>query len=299
MFVDGVSDAEHSVGEDCSSPEKEEKAVASDEVPPEQNITTMNEEELKEEPDSPHSDESSHEMTDDSQISLKESESTDVEPSETEEQPSETQEPVIEPAVEPEVPVPDEFPHTCATCRKTFRHAATLSRHQSIHQTDGQVENGGRRTRQQQQPGVSGEPGPSASAKTSEQKEEEPETEAAEKNGDAVESEVEEEDRNDEEDDGGSSEAKGAEEVKESVRGRSEKRKKMCNVCGKRFWSLQDLTRHIRSHTGKSSLVRLHYLVDSMRTCDFTQRFGHLMTCDRDFTGPGRLTSSGHNQVDL
>ncbi|XP_061429083.1 ras-responsive element-binding protein 1-like isoform X3 [Lethenteron reissneri] len=30
-----------------------------------------------------------------------------------------------------------------------------------------------------------------------------------------------------------------------------EKRKKVCEVCNKRFWSLQDLTRHMRSHTGE------------------------------------------------
>uniref|UniRef100_A0A1A8RM94 Ras responsive element binding protein 1 n=1 Tax=Nothobranchius rachovii TaxID=451742 RepID=A0A1A8RM94_9TELE len=32
---------------------------------------------------------------------------------------------------------------------------------------------------------------------------------------------------------------------------RVDKRKKICNECGKRFWSLQDLTRHLRSHTGE------------------------------------------------
>ncbi|XP_053570681.1 ras-responsive element-binding protein 1 isoform X2 [Bombina bombina] len=32
---------------------------------------------------------------------------------------------------------------------------------------------------------------------------------------------------------------------------KADKRKKICNVCSKRFWSLQDLTRHMRSHTGE------------------------------------------------
>lgn len=32
---------------------------------------------------------------------------------------------------------------------------------------------------------------------------------------------------------------------------KADKRKKVCTVCNKRFWSLQDLTRHMRSHTGK------------------------------------------------
>ncbi|XP_069469571.1 ras-responsive element-binding protein 1 isoform X2 [Ambystoma mexicanum] len=32
---------------------------------------------------------------------------------------------------------------------------------------------------------------------------------------------------------------------------KADKRKKICSVCNKRFWSLQDLTRHMRSHTGE------------------------------------------------
>ncbi|XP_038652552.1 ras-responsive element-binding protein 1 isoform X3 [Scyliorhinus canicula] len=32
---------------------------------------------------------------------------------------------------------------------------------------------------------------------------------------------------------------------------KADKRKKICIVCNKRFWSLQDLTRHMRSHTGE------------------------------------------------
>uniref|UniRef100_A0A2K5X7H9 Ras responsive element binding protein 1 n=1 Tax=Macaca fascicularis TaxID=9541 RepID=A0A2K5X7H9_MACFA len=36
-----------------------------------------------------------------------------------------------------------------------------------------------------------------------------------------------------------------------SVVSKADKRKKVCSVCNKRFWSLQDLTRHMRSHTGE------------------------------------------------
>ncbi|XP_053322245.1 ras-responsive element-binding protein 1 [Spea bombifrons] len=35
------------------------------------------------------------------------------------------------------------------------------------------------------------------------------------------------------------------------VSSKADKRKKICTVCSKRFWSLQDLTRHMRSHTGE------------------------------------------------
>ncbi|EPY83822.1 ras-responsive element-binding protein 1 isoform 3 [Camelus ferus] len=36
-----------------------------------------------------------------------------------------------------------------------------------------------------------------------------------------------------------------------SAASKADKRKKVCSVCSKRFWSLQDLTRHMRSHTGE------------------------------------------------
>lgn len=40
-------------------------------------------------------------------------------------------------------------------------------------------------------------------------------------------------------------------ECKTETKGtKADKRKKICTVCSKRFWSLQDLTRHMRSHTG-------------------------------------------------
>lgn len=154
-----------------------------------------------------------------------------------------------EPAVEPEDPPSEEFPHTCSTCKKTFRHAATLSRHQKIHLQASQNEDAGRKGRNQ--PAVSSQ---SLDTSTSPIKEAEQDTGAAEKeeNSSVVESGAEDEEKEgqkeerNEEEEGGSSEL-------ESPGGRPDKRKKICNVCGKRFWSLQDLTRHMRSHTGKNT----------------------------------------------
>lgn len=158
---------------------------------------------------------------------------------------------IAEPAVEPEVPPTEEFPHTCNTCKKTFRHATTLSRHQKIHSQDNQNEEGGKKGRNL--PAVSIQP---LDTGASPMKEAEQETCLVEKeeNSSIAESGAEEEekegpkDEKNEEEEGCSSEL-------ESAGGRPDKRKKMCNVCSKRFWSLQDLTRHMRSHTGKNTSI--------------------------------------------
>lgn len=172
---------------------------------------------------------------------------TEVQISEREQEPPE----VAEPAVEPEGPPSEEFPHTCSTCKKTFRHAATLSRHQKIHLQDIRNEDGGRKGRNQPS-GCS----QSLDTNSSPIKEAGQETGTAEKeeNSSVVESGAEEEEyegqkeERSEEKEGGFSEF-------ESAGGKPDKRKKICNVCSKRFWSLQDLTRHMRSHTGKNTQV--------------------------------------------
>ncbi|KAG8442424.1 hypothetical protein GDO86_011273 [Hymenochirus boettgeri] len=48
---------------------------------------------------------------------------------------------------------------------------------------------------------------------------------------------------------------------------KADKRKKICSVCSKRFWSLQDLTRHMRSHTGERPY--------KCQTCDRTFTLKH------------------------
>lgn len=163
-------------------------------------------------------------------------------------EPEQEQPEVTEPAVDPEGPPSEDFPHTCSTCKKTFRHAATLSRHQKIHLQENQNEDEGRKERNQPA-GSSQSLDTSALPVKAEQ-----ETGVAEKeeNSGVVESGAEEEEKEgqkeerNEEEEGGSSEL-------ESSGGRPDKRKKICNVCSKRFWSLQDLTRHMRSHTGKNT----------------------------------------------
>ncbi|XP_028832081.1 ras-responsive element-binding protein 1 isoform X2 [Denticeps clupeoides] len=148
--------------------------------------------------------------------------------------------------VNPESNSPDEFQHTCTTCKKSFRQAAILTRHMKVHLQEAQAEDSGRKNRGQyrQSPGTL----PKTCAEL--------ESGASEKefDGSSVEtSGAEEEDRDkDREDRSDEEESKSADgENGVEPGGKADKRKKICSVCSKRFWSLQDLTRHIRSHTGE------------------------------------------------
>ncbi|XP_051241674.1 ras-responsive element-binding protein 1 isoform X2 [Dicentrarchus labrax] len=148
-----------------------------------------------------------------------------------------------------------EYKHVCRVCKKSFRYATTLARHERAHlseDTPAPVE---------ENPPVKEEVAESNAAKpTEEEKDEELKKEAemeeeeggrggeseGGESGESEEEEKEKEERSDEE----ASEPKSLEGGEASGR-RVDKRKKICNVCGKRFWSLQDLTRHMRSHTGE------------------------------------------------
>lgn len=156
---------------------------------------------------------------------------------------------------EPESPgSSDEFQHTCPTCKKSFRHAATLSRHQKSHLQEIQAEEAAKKKGRQ-----TARLTPSSSPKAGEGESQDEGTPEKEVNGSSVETSGAEEDerdrdreeRSDEEEDSGSSESKGG-DGENGAAGKTDKRKKICSMCNKRFWSLQDLTRHMRSHTGQS-----------------------------------------------
>uniref|UniRef100_A0A8C5L4C2 Ras-responsive element-binding protein 1 n=1 Tax=Jaculus jaculus TaxID=51337 RepID=A0A8C5L4C2_JACJA len=108
--------------------------------------------------------------------------------------------------------------HTCDTCGKGFKLLGTLTRHRKAH--------GCREPREE----------PEAPQPEPEEPEEPPAgSPAAEEKA----SERSEDDR------------KPKTDSPRSAASKADKRKKVCSVCSKRFWSLQDLTRHMRSHTGE------------------------------------------------
>ncbi|KAL4623444.1 ras-responsive element-binding protein 1 [Arapaima gigas] len=145
---------------------------------------------------------------------------------------------------------------SCGSCGKHFRLAATLVRHQKAHVCENQEEEG-RKTSEESS--VS-QPEEAAEAEDKEKKT----TGESEEHGSGADSGSEEEEQDKEErsdEEGGATEPKNSEGESGS---KADKRKKVCSVCNKRFWSLQDLTRHMRSHTGK--------------------RPYRCQTCDRTFT---------------
>ncbi|XP_024135551.1 ras-responsive element-binding protein 1 isoform X2 [Oryzias melastigma] len=135
--------------------------------------------------------------------------------------------------------------HVCHVCKKSFRYPTTLARHERAHISE--------ETPSDEAPPTQTEEPTESKAADEETEDKELEMEEGGKGGDSEggesgesEEEKEKEERSDEE----ASEPKSA-EGGEAAGGRVDKRKKICSVCGKRFWSLQDLTRHMRSHTGE------------------------------------------------
>lgn len=210
--------------------------------------------------------------------------------------------------------------HACDICGKSFKFLGTLSRHRKAHGREEPREDSALPREGQGESGAAEGPlpVPATPALEPEDNPQPPADGEAASEGSAEKQSEEAEGISDGE---GTAEKKSSEKSDDdkkpktdssrSAPSKADKRKKVCTVCNKRFWSLQDLTRHMRSHTGERpykcqtcerTFTLKHSLVRHQRVHQKTRHAKHHgkdsdkdERCDED--SESESTHSGNNPV--